>query len=343
MSRPGSALRARVTLHDIALRLEVSTATVSLALRDAPVVADGTRRRVQALARELGYSYNRSAASLRTARSNMLGVGLHDITNPSVSAMLSAFEDAAVAAGQSIMLGIYAEDRARQERVLGTLREYRPDGMLVCPAAGTAPADYDPLVAAGIPVVQVIREVEGTGLDLVASDAAAMIRLAAGHLAGLGHRRVAMIGGLEATSTGRERRRAFRDALAGLGLSLDPALMIEGEGTRETGLIGARRLLGGGAPPTAMVCFNDLVAFGALLGLRHEGREAGREVSVVGCDDVPEAALWAPGLTTIRTRPDELGRRAAALLVRRVADPAGPPERIVLAPELVVRGSTRPA
>jgi LacI family transcriptional regulator len=340
-ARPGP--RERVTLHDIARRLDVSTATVSLALRGATVVADSTRLRVQTLARELGYSCNRSAASLRTARSDMLGVALHDIADPALGALLAGFEEAAVGLGQSLLLGTCAEDLARQERVLAMLREHRPDGILACPAAGTPLTAYDPLVAAGIPLVQVTRELEGAGLDYVGADDAAAVELAVGHLVGLGHVRIGMIGGTDAISTGRARRRGFGAALARCGLPADPALMIAGAGTRETGIAGMSRLLALPEPPTALFCFNDLVAFGAMLGLRHAGREAGRDLAVVGCDDVAEAALWAPGLTTIRTRHDEIGRRAADLLVRRIADPAGAPERVLLAPELVVRGSARGA
>lgn len=345
MSQNGTASRpsprASVTLHDIARRLDVSTATVSLALRGAPVVADTTRARVQALARELGYSYNRSAASLRTARSNTLAASVHDLTKPVMAEMLAAFEDAAAAAGQSVLLGTSGEDPARQDRVLAMLREYRPDGMLVCPAAGSAASAYDPFVVAGIPLVQVAREIEGAGLDHVGSDDERGAGLAVDHLVALGHRRIAMIGGTDAVSTGRARRRGFRAALARHGLSAGPALMTEGAGTRETGLEGMRRLLASSEAPTAAFCFNDLVAFGAMLGLRHAGLDAGRDLSVVGCDDVSEAALWAPGLTTVRNRHAEMGRRAAALLLARIGDPSAAAERVLLAPELVVRGSAR--
>ena len=95
-------------------------------------------------------------------------------------------------------------------------------------------------------------------------------------------------------------------------------------------------------PPTAAVCFNDLTAFGAMLGLRHRGLEAGSDFSLIGCDDVQEAAQWYPGLTTIKNFQDEMGRKTAEMLIRRIADPSAPPQRAVLTPELVVRGTTAP-
>jgi LacI family transcriptional regulator len=338
----GAAAGGRVTLQDIADRLDVSTATVSLALRGSQLVAESTRHKVQRAAREMGYSYNRSAASLRTARTNIIGVGFHDITNPYFAELLSAIEETAAAEGRTILLATYAESLERQERVLATLREYRPDGMILCPAGGTPRNAYEPLVSSGIPVVQVSREVEGSGLDFVGSDDALGTELGLRHLHSLGHRRIALIGGNDLISTGRARRRSYRATLAALGLPVDEALMHPGFCTRETGFRGVQALLGRADPPTAAVCFNDLAAFGAMLGLRHKGREAGRDFALVGCDDVAEAEQWFPALTTIRNHQAEMGAQAARLLFERIADPAMPPRRVVIPPELVVRASTMP-
>ncbi|MGL4727929.1 MAG: LacI family DNA-binding transcriptional regulator [Bosea sp. (in: a-proteobacteria)] len=330
----------RVTLQDIAQRLEVSTATVSLALRGSSLVADATRLKVQAAARELGYSYNRSAASLRTARTNMIGVGFHDITNPYFAELLAAIEDKAAAEGRSLLLGTYGESLERQDRALSTFREYRPDGIIVCPAGGTELEVYKPLIAAGIPIVQVSREIEGSGLDFVGSDDALGTQIAITHLHGLGHRRIALIGGNDRISTGKARRVSYRATMKRLGLAVDERLLVEGFGTRDTGFQGIHALLDLPDPPTAAACFNDLVAFGAMLGLRHRNREAGRDFSLVGCDDVREAAQWYPGLTTIQNHQGEMGAKAAELLLERITHPGRQTVRIVIPPTLVVRGST---
>ena len=331
--------RGRVTLQVIADKLSVSTATVSLALRDSPVVAEATKTSVQRAARELGYSYNRSAAGLRTARSNMLAVGVHDITNPFFAQLLLAIEETASAAGKTILLGTYAENLDRQARVLNTLREHRPDGMILCPAGGSGTDSLDVLIAAGIPIVQVSREIPDLGLDFVGTDDVMGMRLAVEHLVSLGHRTVAMLGGTPATSTGRDRLRGYREAMAEQGLS---AMVREGFGTRDTGYAAIQEVMGREMAPTAVVCFNDLTAFGAMLGLRQMGLEAGRDVSLVGCDDVEDAARWVPPLTSIHNRQQEVGRLAADLLIRRIAEPFAPPRRIVLEPTLRVRGTTRP-
>jgi len=269
-------------------------------------------------------------------------VGFHDITNPYFAELLSAIEEATTAAGQSILLGTYGESLSRQERVLQTLKEYRPDGMILCAAGGTTAQDIQHLVAARIPVVQLSREVDGVSLDFVGSDDMRGAEAAVDHLVELGHRRIAMICGTDSISTGRGRRRGYRASLERHGLPVDPGLIHDGYGTREAGLIGIRAVLEQPDPPTAAVCFNDLSAFGAMLGLRHLGREAGRDFSIIGCDDVREAAQWYPALTTIHNRQDEMGRGAAELLLQRIANPAAPIQRRLLEPRLVVRGSTVP-
>lgn len=335
-----AARRNRVTLQAIADHLVVSTATVSLALRDSPLVADATKTRVRDVARQMGYSYNRSAASLRTARTNIVAVAFHDLTNPYFAELLAAIEETAMANGLSILLGTYSEDIERQDRVLATLREYRPDGMIISAAGGTTAGQLDGIVTAGIPIIQLSREIEGASFDFVGSDDRLGVRLAMQHLIQLGHRRIAMLGGVDQISTGRRRHLGYREALDAAGLPFDAALVFEGFGTRETGLLGVQSVLSVADPPTAAMCFNDLTAFGAMLGLRHLGKEAGTDFSLVGCDDVKEAAQWYPALTTIHNHQDEMGRGAARLLLRRLADPTAPQKRIVLTPTLKVRGST---
>ncbi|GGF81314.1 LacI family transcriptional regulator [Azorhizobium oxalatiphilum] len=332
----------RVTLQQLAQELGLSTATVSLALRDSPVVADATRHKVLEAARSRGYVANRGAASLRTARTNIVGIGLHDIINPSFTELLAALEDSLSAAGKTVLLGVSQEDVARQTRTLGTLAEYRPDAFIVSPAAGTTVNDLRALAASGIAVVQVTRQVEGSGFDFAGSDDVAGVALGVAHLVELGHRRIGMIGSFPAASTGRSRLAGYKAGLAAAGLPFDPALIAEGPGLRETGRAGVLQLLDLPQPPTAAVCFNDLNAFGALMGLQSAGLTAGRDFSLVGYDDVSEAALWHPPLTTVFTRIPEYGVIAAGLALKRIADPTRPVERVMLTPRLVVRDTTAP-
>ncbi len=332
--------RARVTLQMIARTLAVSTATVSLALRDSPLVADGTKRKVKKTARDLGYTYNRSAAALRMARTNIIAIALHNILNPFFAEVLAALEQRCIEQGRTVMFGSCDGDGERQERVLTTLREYRPDGMLFCPTSETRAEQLDHLVASGIPVVQIVREIEETGFDFVGLDDEKAAYVATGHLISLGHRRVAMLGGSLSVSTGRARHQGYCRALAEAGLSADGSLHVEGAETREAGIRGAHWLLERRDRPTAIFCYNDLTALGAMVGMRQHGLEPGRDVSVIGCDDIAEAAASFPGLTTVRGSHVDMVHRALDLLNERMANPTMEQKRVIMAPTLVVRGTT---
>jgi LacI family transcriptional regulator len=338
----GPGDRGRVTLQVIAEKLAVSTATVSLALRDSPVVAQATRQKVQRVARELGYIYNRSAASLRTSRTNILAVAFHDVANPYFAEMLAAIDETVRSSGRTILLGTCNESIPRQENVLASLREYRPDGIIVCPVGGSTEESLRRIADSGIPVVQVAREVEGLDADFVGVDDAQCTALAVNHLVGLGHRRIAYLGGTDATSTGRIRHRSFIENMRKAGHPVDASLLLSGAGTRVTGLEGVDHLMALDEPPTAVVCYNDPVAFGAMHGLQRRGLQPGRDVSVTGSDDVNDAAIWVPSLTTINNQHIEMGRLAAELLMRRIMHPSLMPQRLMLEPRLVVRETTQP-
>ncbi|MFG1300491.1 LacI family DNA-binding transcriptional regulator [Xanthobacter sp. V3C-3] len=332
----------KVTLQGLARELGLSTATISLALRDSPMVAEATRLKVQEAARLRGYVANRGAAALRTARTNIVAMGLHDIVNPSFTELLAAVEEALSAAGKTVLLGVSQEDVTRQTRTLGTLAEYRPDAFIVSPAAFSTVDDLRALASTGIAVVQVTREIEGSGFDFAGSDDTAGVALGVAHLVKLGHRRIGMVGGYDAISTGRKRLAGYRAGLAAAGIAYDPQLVMEGPGLREEGRRAVGRLLALEEPPTAAVCFNDLSAFGALMGLQAAGLTAGTDFSLVGYDDIAESKLWHPPLTTVHTFIPEYGRAAADLVLKRIADPARPVERVEMAPKLVVRSTTAP-
>jgi LacI family transcriptional regulator len=339
--RRGEGAGQPVTLQLIAAELGVSTATVSLALRGSPAVAEATRERVRERARQLGYVYNRSAASLRTSRTHMIAVCVHDITNPYFAEMLGAIEEAALATGRTMLLGTYAEDHARQQRLLSTFREYRPDGVILCPAAGTTLDDMRVLTDIGAPIAQLSREIPDSGLDFVGSDDKAGVARALTHLIELGHRRIAFFGGVQCVSTGLNRHAAYRETLAAHGLPVDADLIFPGWGRREVGLQCVEKAFALKEPPTAALCFNDLVAFGAMMGLYRLGKTPGEDFSLVGYDDVTEASQWSPGLTSMRHEISP-GKLAAEALLARIADPARPQMRNPIVPQLNRRGTTQP-
>ncbi|MDO9413928.1 MAG: LacI family DNA-binding transcriptional regulator [Pseudolabrys sp.] len=331
---------ARLTLRDLAAHADVSPATVSLVLRKSPLVAQVTRERVLASIETLGYVYNRGAASLRTQRTHTVGVAINELANPYFAELTAAIERAFNAIGYSVFLSNSAEDPARQDQFIDTMREYNVDGLIICPAAGTTAKSMQRLIRFNMPCVQVSRYVRGVALDFAGNDNVRGTYLATEHLIALGHRRIAMIGGNEITSTGWERLKGYTDALKAHGIAIDDELIVPAIATRENGADAIKTLLKRPNPPTAAACYNDLIAFGVLLGLRQIGIEPGGDFAVVGCDDVSEAALWHPALSSIAVGTAAMGDVAARMLMERIADHGAKRREIVLEPKLVVRASS---
>jgi LacI family transcriptional regulator len=222
------------------------------------------------------------------------------------------------------------------------MREYNVDGLAICPSQGTSRQTMKRLKDLGIPCVLISRNIAGCGLDYAGHANVAGMQMATEHLIGLGHRRIAMLGGTDLISTGAERRTGYREALARHGLAVDPDLVIAGAPTRSFGAAAVKALLGGSNPPTAAVCFNDVVAFGVMLGLRQVGREPGRDFAVMGYDDLAEAELWTPALSTVAIDSVGIGAAAAQLLLHRIENPDARPRRVVLQPKLILRESSCP-
>jgi LacI family transcriptional regulator len=187
--------------------------------------------------------------------------------------------------------------------------------------------------------VQVARYVQGLAADYVGPDNVQGALLAVRYLVGLGHRQIAFVGGPQASSARTDRLLGFRRGIAEAGLTVEEELLIPTPVTRADGFASVQRLLAQSASPSAILCYNDVVALGVMLGLGAAGLEAGRDVSVVGFDDIDEAALSRPALTTIAIPPSRVGEEAATLMLARIEDPGGKPRRVVLSPELVIRDS----
>jgi len=342
MSRPQSG-SGRLTLQDLAEHAGVSRATASLVLGKSPLVAEKTRERVLESARLLGYVYNRGAASLRTQRTHTVGVAINDLTNPYFTELTAAIERAFSDLGRTVFLSNSAEDPARQDKFIATMREYNADGLVICPAEGSDPATLSRLIEDRMPCVLISRDVPASGLDYAGNDHRGGMLLATEHLLAQGHRRIAMIGGSDRTSTGIERREGYVNALAAHGIEVEPDLVLPGPPTRSFGAAVIRHLLAGQKRPTAALCFNDVIAFGVMLGLRQCGIEPGLDFAVVGCDDLAEAGLWTPALTTVAIDSPVIGEAAAQLLLRRIVDPDAPRREVVLQPRLIVRDSSGPS
>ena len=328
----------RPTVKDIARHAGVSTATVSLVLRNSPLVAAATRAGVKSSIDSLGYVYHRAAANLRTRLTHTVGLVICEITNPFYAELAAGIDDALDQAGWVAFVANTAESPARQSRFIARMREHRVDGILLAPAEGTAADVVDDLNRNGIPVVQMLRRVGGRSADYVSADFRLGMTLAAEHLIRLGNKRIAFVGGARRVSPARDRTEAFRAVLRRFGLPLGP--IVNCLPTREGGAAAVAQLFQDkSTAPTAIVCHNDLCALGVLLGLADLGLAPGRGAAVVGFDNIPEGAMHRPALTTVAIGAREIGEESARLLLRRIKAPEGSPESIILPPKLIIRES----
>lgn len=290
----------------------------------------------------MGYIYNRRAASLRTSRSGIIGVVVHDIMNPFFAEILKAIEEELGHSRRTFLLCNHHDDIAIQTDFIDTLLQFGADGVILSPAIGTTAAAIDAIEQNGLPVVMIARWVEENSAPVFRGDDRQGIHMATQYLIGLGHRDIAFIGGRRETSTGRDRRQGYLNALQEAGIAADPAMQIGSEATRKAGYDSVRAMFASGLRPSGIVCFNDLVAIGVLSGLRSIGLEPGRDIAVTGYDDISEAEIAAPALTTVWNGQQEVGRLAARAMIATISGEKVPREKVLIAPQLRVRESTCP-
>ncbi|WOC16721.1 LacI family DNA-binding transcriptional regulator [Pseudochrobactrum sp. MP213Fo] len=330
----------KIKLSTIADALGVSTATVSLALRDSPLVADQTRDRIKEHARAIGYIYNRRAASLRTSRSGIIGVVVHDIMNPFFAEILRSIETELDRSRQTFILSNHYDQLEKQRTFVDTLLQLGADGVIMSPAIGTPAEDIQMAESNGLPVVLIARNVEGADVPVFRGDDTYGISLATNHLISLGHTRIVMIGGTDQTSTGRDRYQGYVNAMEKAGLQVKPEWRIPGPRTKQGGFEVAPQFLSLKDKPTAAVCWNDLVAIGLMNGIARAGLVPGEDISVTGYDDLEEAAIATPALTTVWNGQREVGRQAARALLDQLNGVEMHSDQPLIKPELHIRQST---
>lgn len=315
----------RVTLMDVARHCGVSRATVSLVLNDSPLVADKTRDQVRQAMTELGYVYNRAAASLRTQHSDAIGVVLTNITNPYFAEVAAGLQDTLTSSGSVPLLAVSGEDRDVQHRLVTSLVERNVDGIVLVPAHGTTADDLPDLL--GTPMVLLARRLGGMNVDYVGAQNRDGGYAAAEHLYGHGCRRIAFVGGFADSSAREERAGGVNDFLTDHNLSLDADLSVTCDPLRQEARDAAMRLLTKDPDVDGIVCFSDVVAFGVLDAIADVERSVGLDIRVIGFDDVHDAGLNRPSLSSVAVPAREMGRRAAQLVLERAAGSTEPTVR----------------
>jgi len=325
-------------IRDVAALAGVSYQTVSRVLNDSPSIRPSTRERVLAVIQELGYRPNQAARALVTSRSGMIGVLSTQSTQYGPTTSVNAIEEAARAAGYRLSITtVSTGDASSLAAAVDYLLSQAVEAIvMIAPQVGLLEA------LSGLSIAVPFVTLESTGRDSdhsLSVDQVAGARLATAHLVALGHREIAHLAGPADWTEANARREGFRLEIAAAGLREHPVLT--GDWSARSGYeVGLRILETGGI--SAVFAGNDQMA----LGLVHAANELGiavpGDLSVVGFDDIPEAAHFLPALTTVRQNFAEIGRRAIAQLLAELRGGGDSHEHGRISPELVVRASTAP-
>jgi LacI family transcriptional regulator len=331
----------RPTLRDVATAAGVHPATASRALNEATrsLVRPATVERVREVAATLGYQVNPIARSLKTSRSETVGVLVPDLTNPLFPPIVRGIEDALSVSGYTVLTANTDNDPARSASNFAAMQARQVDGFIVATALLDDPLMRD-AAERGVPMVLVNRLTEHLDVSAVAGDDATGITRTVDHLVGLGHRDIAHVSGPLNVSTGAVRLRAFRTAMQSHGLPDDRVVVAQAysEAAGRTALLDLLTR----DVPTAVVAGNDLLAIGCYDALDERGLSCPDDVSVVGFNDMPFISRLRPPLTSVRVPQYELGVEAARLLLDRLSGRTVTPRVVLLPVQLVVRGSTAP-
>jgi LacI family transcriptional regulator len=333
----------RVRLRDVAQRAGVSTSTASRVLSGSPRVSPAARRAVIEASARLGYRGDRIARALRTRRTGTIGMLVPDIANPFFAELIESVTRELEAVGVDLLLADSHGSVEAEARWLVRLSERRVDGLLVVPVHHHRSRAALQRVADGLALVQLDREVDGLRADFVGVDNDEGLTAIVAHLTECDIGKVAMVGGPESSSTGRNRARAFDRAIAN-SASLTVSTRESGEFSTAFGREAARRILRR-VQPEAIVCGSDIIALGVMAELRRCRVAVPGEVLVTGFDGIMMAELTEPALTTVVQPSGAIAAEACRLLELRLGGDDGPVRHSLIAPRLAIRGSTgrRPA
>jgi len=329
------------TIRDVAARAGVSVATVSRVISGSVPVAPATRQRVEQAMAELGWRPNMTARSLVRGRTGLYGVIVPDVSNSFFAELAQGMALAAAELGVQLVLLNTDLSEQRDIAAIHLCRDHRLDAVIY--TSGTlGPGHRRAFRQLGRPVVLAATFDPEENWPGILIDSLTGGRMAARHLLGLGHRRIALVGGPSSDPVAAGPRwEGWRSELAAAGCLPPPEWQMEVGLKQHYGYEAAVALLRGSERPTAIICGSDVLALGVMAAAADLGIDVPRQLSVVGFDNLALAGYWRPSLTTLSQPIGLIGREAVRLAAQLVAGNPAPPTRW-LTPELVVRGSTAP-
>lgn len=336
-----------VTVKDIAKKAGVSHSTVSRALHSHPLISDETRERIQQIAVDMGYLPSAAARTLKTNRSHVLGVVLTSIDDPFFSEILEGMEEVIQSSGYSLFIAAAHRDPRREREIVEAMVEHRADGVIICSTSFSEEWSRQ-FLQSGVPIVVVNNQaVEDFRYSIYHDDIDGM-RQVTRHLIELGHEKIAYMGNSASGRTTLDRLTGFREEMKSAGLSIPAEYIHEasGGGTKD-GESAAKYFINLAERPTALVCYNDLMAIGVMKALRQAGVCIPRDISITGFDNIIFSAYTNPPLTTLDQPKRFIGAEAARLLLELLDTPLSEQSQNhqnvrSLQGQLLVRESTAP-
>jgi len=332
------------TIRDVAKRASVAPITVSRVINNSGYISDETRAKVEAAIHELQYVPNSLSRSLRFKRTNTISLLLSDITNPFWTTTARGAEDACSEHNMNVFLCNTDEKQTKLDNYVDVMLQRQTDGFLLVPASNSRQT-IERIREQSVPLVLLDRVVEDIEATVVRSDSLGGSRRLVEYLIGQGHRRIAMLAGVESVSTTNMRIEGYRQALAAHDISYDPALIRHGHYSLhdDRNIMLTRELVQ--EEPTAIYGANNFISFGILQALHQMGLRTPEDMSVVSFDDLPYNWHPDPFLTVIAQTPYQLGYRAADLLLSFIhgnaATTASTTSEEILPVELIERRSVR--
>lgn len=332
-------MEQRPTIIDVAREAGVSKSTVSLALQNSAQVREETRADVRRAMSQLGYVYNRAAATLRSANAGLIGLVINDLRNPFFTEFATSLQMALSAHGYATVIANTDEDPALQAQVVGAMLEHGVSALVLSSAYGDVGATFEAIARSGVPTLQVLRRAAplGSPVPFAVPDYGAGSRQATAHLLALGARRVAFVRGLAGREVTVSRMSGYLSELAEAGIT---PLHLPDRPARTFGREVATTLAREHPDVDAALCFNDLVALGLLTGCAELGRKVGQDLRIIGFDDIEDCSQTWPALTSVSCNITTFGRSMAGTVLRWLEDGTPPPAQVVTPVALIPRAST---
>jgi len=304
-----------ITIKDVAKQAGVSHSTVSRALHGSSLISDETIERIRQIANEMGYSPSATARSLKTNRSHALGVIVSNIDDPFFSEILQGIEETAQERGYSMLMAASQRDPERERAIVQDMRERHVDGLIICSASFSV-EQRRKLLEYGIPIVMVNNQAAEEYRYSIYHDDVDGSRQVTRYLIELGHQRIAYLGNSLSGRTTLDRLNGFRQEIKSAGLNIFTGYTHEVPGSRPNdGLAALDHFLSLPQPPTAIFCYNDMLAIGVLNGLHKANIRVPADISVVGFDNIVFSAYTNPPLTTFDQPKRYIGAEAARLIL----------------------------